>query len=140
METDQTTPVLDNYVARHDRLVRRLEMQVEVATPEFARVTMPITEHHKNGMGVAHGGAIFALADVAFGSAANAGRKTGVVSLTSSIEFLLPGRVSPLVGEARVVRAGRHVMSYDVRVLDGEGALVARAVCTGFVTDVPLPE
>ena len=131
---------MDNYVARHDRLVRHLQMEVEVATPEFSRVTMPISEHHKNGMGVAHGGAIFALADVAFGAAANAGRKTGVVSLTSSIEFLNPGRVSPLTGEARVVRAGHHVVSYDVRILDGDGALVARAVSTGFVTDMPLPE
>ena len=140
MASPETMRNMDNYVARHDRLVRHLQMEVEVATPEFSRVTMPISEHHKNGMGVAHGGAIFALADVAFGAAANAGRKTGVVSLTSSIEFLNPGRVSPLVGEARVVRSGHHVVSYDVRILDGDGALVARAVSTGFVTDMPLPE
>ena len=139
MESPDTMQNMDNYVARHDRLVRHLQMEVQVATPEFSRVIMPISEHHKNGMGVAHGGAIFALADVAFGAAANAGRTTGVVSLTSSIEFLRPGRVSPLVGEASVVRAGNHVLSYDVRILDGEGALVARAVSTGFITDTPLP-
>ena len=139
MQPADTLRNMDNYVAKHDKLVRHLQMQVEVATPEFARVIMPISEHHKNGMGVAHGGAIFALADVAFGAAANAGRTTGVVSLTSSIEFLNPGRVSPLVGEARLVRAGHHVVSYDVRILDAEGALVARAVSTGFVTDMPLP-
>ena len=139
MGSPDTMQNMDNYVARHDRLVRHLQMEVQVATPEFSRVIMPISEHHKNGMGVAHGGAIFALADVAFGAAANAGRTTGVVSLTSSIEFLRPGRVSPLVGEASVVRAGNHVLSYDVRILDGEGALVARAVSTGFITDTPLP-
>lgn len=139
MGSPDTMRNMDNYVARHDRLVRHLQMEVQVATPEFSRVVMPITEHHKNGMGVAHGGAIFALADVAFGAAANAGRTTGVVSLTSSIEFLSPGRVSPLVGEASVVRAGHHVLSYDVRIFDGAGALVARAVSTGFITDTPLP-
>lgn len=131
---------LDNYVARHDKLLRHLQMQVEIATPEFSRVIMPITEHHLNGMRVAHGGVIFALADVAFGAAANAGRKTGVVSLTSSIEFLQPGKIGPLVGEARAVRQGRHIMSYDVNILDGQGALVARAISTGFVTDTPLPD
>ena len=67
-------------------------------------------------MGFAHGGAIFALADVAFGAAANAGRETGVVSLTSSIEFLRPGKVGPLAAEARVVREGNHILSYDVCV------------------------
>ena len=140
MPPPDTMQHMENYVARHDRLVRHLQMEVEVATPEFSRVSMPISEHHKNGMGVAHGGAIFALADVAFGAAANAGRKNGVVSLTSSIEFLNPGRLSPLVGEARLVRAGHHVVSYDVRILDAEGGLVARAVSTGFVTDTPLPD
>ena len=91
MEHAATARDMKEYVARHDRLVRHLQMRVETATPEFSRITMPLTENHKNGMGFAHGGAIFALADVAFGAAANAGRETGVVSLTSSIEFLRPG-------------------------------------------------
>ena len=71
-------------------------MCIEEASREYARVTMPITENHKNGMGVAHGGAIFSLADVAFGCAANAGNEHGVVSLSTTIEYLRPGMVSPL--------------------------------------------
>ena len=86
------------------------------------------------------GGAIFALADVAFGSAANAGKTCGVVSLNSSIEFLRPGKVSPLTAEAFVVRDGKHILSYDVKVHDGSGALVARCMCAGFQTEIPLPE
>lgn len=139
MEHAGTARDMNTYVARHDRLVRHLQMRMEAATPEFSRVIMPLTENHKNGMGFAHGGAIFALADVAFGAAANAGRETGVVSLTSSIEFLRPGKVGPLAAEARVVRAGNHVLSYDVCVFDGEGTLIARAMSTGFITDTPLP-
>ena len=100
---------------------------------------MPLTENHKNGMGVAHGGAIFSLADVAFGAAANAGRETGVVSLSTTIEFLRPGKTGPLTAEARVVRGGQHVQSYDVQVFDGSGALIARTMAAGFLTDVPLP-
>lgn len=129
-----------NYVARHDKLVPHLNMEIEVATPEFARVSMHIHTHHRNGMGAVHGGAIFALADVAFGAAANADRKTGVVSLTSSIEFLRAALQGPLVGEARAVRIGGHIASYDVRIFDGEGILVARCMCTGYATDLALPE
>lgn len=139
MTSGTDTEIMNNYVAKHDKLVRHLGMRVEKATPEFSRISMPLTESIKNGMGVAHGGAIFALADVAFGSAANAGRDTGVVSLTSSIEFLRPGKVGPLVAEARVVRRGSHVLSYEVDIADGEGTLIARAQSTGFVTDLPLP-
>lgn len=131
---------MTNYVQKHDKLMRYLDMTIETATPEYSKVTMPITENHKNGMGVAHGGAIFALADVAFGSAANAGKTCGVVSLNSSIEFLRPGKVSPLTAEAFVVRDGKHILSYDVKVHDGSGALVARCMCAGFQTEIPLPE
>lgn len=129
-----------NYVAKHDKLMRYLDMTIETATPEYSRVVMPITENHRNGMGVAHGGAIFALADVAFGSAANADKAEGVVSLSTTIDFLSPGKVSPLTAEAFVVRSGRRILNYDVRVRDGSGALVARCVCSGFQTALPLPD
>ena len=79
---------MECYVRKHDKLVRHLDMCIEEVSREYARVTMPITENHKNGMGVAHGGAIFSLADVAFGCAANAGNDHGVVSLSTTIEYL----------------------------------------------------
>ncbi len=116
-----------------------MQMKIEEATPEYARVTMPLLEQHKNGMGVAHGGAIFALADVAFGAASNADRDCGVVNMMSSIEYLRPGRVGPLMAEARAVRIGGHIANYDVQIFDGEGALIARAIVSGYLTDVPLP-
>ena len=130
----------ENYVVKHDKLARHLGMKVEIATPEFARVSMPIEEHHRNGMGAVHGGAIFALADVAFGSAANSGRSVGVVSLWATMEFLRAAMKGPLVGEAQAVRVGGHIASYDVKIFDGDGILVARSACAGYVTDVPLPE
>ena len=49
---------MKNYVKKHDKLVRYLDMDIVEATPEYAKVTMPITENHKNGMGMAHGGAM----------------------------------------------------------------------------------
>ncbi|MBQ9407107.1 MAG: PaaI family thioesterase [Desulfovibrio sp.] len=131
---------MSNYVQKHDKLMRYLDMTIEVATPEYSRVTMPITENHKNGMGVAHGGSIFALLDVAFGCAANSGKESAVVSLHTSVDFLRPGTVSPLMAEARVVRDGKHILNYDVQVFDGSGVLVARSACSGFQTDVPLPD
>ena len=130
---------MECYVRKHDKLVRHLDMCIEEVSREYARVTMPITENHKNGMGVAHGGAIFSLADVAFGCAANAGNDHGVVSLSTTIEYLRPGVVSPLKAEARLVRNGAHVLTYDVNVYDGSGAHVSKCLATGFQTNVPLP-
>lgn len=131
---------MNNYVAKYDRLMRHLGMTIEEASREYARVTMPIADEIKNGMGLAHGGAIFALADVAFGAAANAGQINGVVSLNAAIEFLRPGLAGPLKAEARLVRKGAHIQSYNVEVRDANDQLVARCMSTGFQTDVPLPQ
>ena len=91
-------------------------------------------------MGMAHGGAIFALADVAFGAAANAGKDMGVVSLSTTIEFLRPGKCGPLAAESYVVRKGQRIQSYTVKVFDGDGELIAQCMASGYQTDVPLPD
>lgn len=131
--------VESNYVAKYDKLVRFMGMKVEKVSPDYAKVSMPLTENHLNGMGAAHGGAIFALADVAFGAASNADRKSGVVNMTTSIEYLRPGKNGPLVAEARLIREGKHIVSYDVQIFDGEGNLIARTMTSGYVTNLPLP-
>lgn len=129
-----------NYVAKHDKLARYLQMTIEEIRPDYARVSMPLTNNHKNGMGAAHGGSIFALADVAFGAASNAGRENGVVNMASSIDYLKPGLAGPLVAEARAVRLGGHIVNYDVKIFDGTGELIARMITSGYVTNVKLPD
>lgn len=117
-----TTEKTGNPLAELDNMYKLLDMHIEEARPEYSRVTMPITQKVKNGMGIAHGGAIFTLADIAFGAACNSDARTGVVSLSTSIQFLAPGREGPLVAEARLVRGGKHVVTYDVDVKDAGGA------------------
>ncbi len=129
-----------NYVVKHDKLVRLMHMNVECATPDYAKVSMPLDESVKNGMGFAHGGAIFSLADVAFGAASNADRKTGIGNMSSSIEYLRPGTRGPLVAEARAVRHGGHIVNYDIHIFDGDNNLIARVMTSGYVTNVPLPD
>ena len=132
-----TTEKNGNPLAELDNMYKLLDMHVEEARPEYSRVTMPITQKVKNGMGIAHGGAIFTLADIAFGAACNSDARTGVVSLSTSFQFLAPGREWPLVAEARLVRGGKHVVTYDVDVKDAGGILVAHCTAQGYRTDFP---
>lgn len=131
--------VESNFVARYDKLLRHLQIEVEFASREYARVRMPLTEHHLNGWGAAHGGVICALVDAAFGSAANDGQETAVVTLSMTVDFLRPGLKGPLTAEARATHAGAHIVNYDIRVSDGEGQIIARAITSGYITDRPIP-
>lgn len=127
----------NDVIRNHDQLYKIFGMNIEVATPEYSRVTMPLSPqaNNLNGMGFAHGGAIYALADIAFGVASNCEESTGTVTLSSSIQFLETGRGGPLVGEATLIRGGRHVVTYNVTIHDAAGTLVATATFQGYRTE-----
>lgn len=129
----------DNCVARFDRFVKLLGLEVEVASPEFARVKLERNPSHLNVWGAAHGGIICTLIDVAFGIAANDDQETAVVTLSTNVEFLRAGLIWPLVAESTATRRGRRILNYDVKVLNGEKSMIAHALVSGYVTDLPLP-
>lgn len=126
---------MQDSISHGDNLYKLLDMHIEEATPEYSRVTMPLAKKILNGMGFAHGGAIFALADIAFGAASNCQEETGTVSLSTSIQFLSTGTKGPLTAEAHLVRGGRHIVSYAVEVHDAAGTLLATATAMGFKTE-----
>lgn len=128
---------METFMTKRDGVLRLFKMSIVEARRDFARVTMPLEDEFRNGMGVAHGGSIFSLADIAFGAAANCGRENCVVSLNATIEYLRPGKTGPLSAEAHIVRDGKHVVNYEVKIYDGEGQLIARSMACGYVTNIP---
>jgi uncharacterized protein (TIGR00369 family) len=90
------------------------------------RLRLALGPEHANNLGIAHGGVICTLLDVALGTAArlNAGRP--VVTLDMQTRFLSPGR-GVLTAEGRVTRAGGSVTFCEAEIRDADGALVATA-------------
>lgn len=87
-----------------------------------------------NPLGIAHGGTIYTLCDVAAGTAA-ASRGRVAVTLNASIDYYKPG----LAGETLIARAferkcGRTTNVYHVEVHDAQGTHVADARFTMFYT------
>ncbi|MFR5647345.1 MAG: PaaI family thioesterase [Bilophila wadsworthia] len=50
----------------HDPFARHMGIELLEVGPEHGVAIMPLDERHRNGMGHAHGGAIFALVDMTF--------------------------------------------------------------------------
>ena len=121
----------------HDTFARHLGIDIVEIGQDRAVVSMPFDERHRNGMGHAHGGAIFALADLAFAAASNA---SGIscVNAQTSISYIAPGQVGPLRGEARALHVGPKLVSNEVTVFHAADTLVAKAQITGYVKGVPL--
>lgn len=125
------------HINTHDSFAKNLDIEVLEVGPEFGTARMPLDTRHRNSMGHAHGGAIFALADMTFASVCCA-RGYYTVNAQSSISYLAPGRIGPLQGECRAIRTGKHLGTYEVRITDSDGTLVAMATITGFNTGLPM--
>lgn len=122
---------------RDDRFCWYNEMRIDVIRPGYAEAVMEITENKLNGLGIAQGGAIFTLADLAFAGASNAaGFRT--VAFTSNISFIRPGTGRRLRAVATEVSRGRRTGVYSVQVFNDDGKVVAHGTTTGFISEEKL--
>ena len=99
---------------------RLLGMEIVEARDGFARVIMPSAKK-KNPHGVIHGGAIFSLADQAFGMAANAGTVQRV-AVSVHIQYFAPAS-GDLEAVAELVAEQGRFSTYRVMVYEGDRAI-----------------
>jgi acyl-CoA thioesterase len=95
-----------------------LGMEITDAHDGYARVIMDC-KGKNNPRGVAHGGAVFALADQAFGIAANCGSGSARVAVSIHIQYLAPATGS-LVAIAQRVEDNGTYSTFRVMVYEGE--------------------
>ena len=130
MEMDELRELLN----KDDRFCRFNGMRLDVLRTGYAEAVMEITENSLNGVGIAQGGAIFTLADLAFAGAANSGG-IPTVSASVSLSFLRPGTGGRLRAVASEVSRGRRTGVYSVQVFDEAGRILAHGSITGFVCE-----
>ena len=122
--TDKTPHIPDpSAIAEQIRIfntsefARLLQMEILEASDGYSRVTMDCAGKMNPG-GVAHGGAIFSLADQAFGIAANC-CGTHRVAVSVSINYIAPVK-GKLVAVARRVVDNGSCDTYRVMVYEGD--------------------
>jgi len=101
----------------HCECARLLGMAVRETWPGGARIAMT-AEGKRNPNGVVHGGAIFTLADQAFGLAANTG-PVRQVAIAATITYLSPAKGDLEAVAEQVSETVDHSL-FVVRVYEGE--------------------
>ncbi len=106
-------------------------------SPGSATYRMRVEAHHLNFNGKCHGGAMFTLADTAFGVAANA---HGVVA--AGIDTHMTFQVAVALGEVLTARStevsrSKKIATYRVDVTRGDGKVVAAFTGTVYMTAHP---
>jgi acyl-CoA thioesterase len=105
----------------------------------YSKVEMDFTPDMENILGMAHGGAIFALIDEAFETASNS-HGTIAVALNMNITYVSsPSSGSRLIAEAREFSRTQKTASYDIKVVDDQTNLIASCQALVYRRDSPLP-
>ncbi len=112
-------------VNREDTFSRRVGVKLVELLPGFARTTLAITDESINIYKMAHGGAIFSVADQACEAAGNSLGEPAV-ALQQNIHFLAAGRSGDsLEATARVAHRSKRIGLIEFEVRNQEGLLVS---------------
>jgi len=116
----------------HVPFAKLLGIEVESAEPGHAVLTMNLRSEHMRNDAIAHGGVVATLIDSAMAIAIMAmlaeNERTVTVDLT--IHYLRPVTEGFAKASARVVRAGRKVVTVSAELFDKDEKLAATAIST----------
>ncbi len=111
-------------VMRQDTFANFIGIEIIEASGGRAIGKMLATDHHLNGLGIVHGGAVFALADTTFAAASNS-RDGTAVAANVSISFCKAARQGMLTARAKEISLNRKLATYVVEVMDQNENVVA---------------
>ncbi len=116
--------VQEMYLA--DQASQSLGIEILEVAPGRVRLAMVVRPDMVNGLGMCHGGIVFALADSAFAFACNSYGEP-MVAASAGIDFLAPtARGERVTATATEVSRGARHGIYDVAVTDAAGRVLAQ--------------
>lgn len=109
-----------------------LGIEVENVGMGTAALTLPVREELTQNHGVVHGGAVASLIDtaMAFAIIPLLSDKEKVTTVDLTISYLRPVTEGEMRASAKVIRAGRRLISVSADVFDSNQTLTATALST----------
>ena len=116
----------------HVPFAKLLGIEIDSVEPGHAVLSMRVRDDLKQNHGIAHGGSVAALIDSAMAIAIMPmlaeNERTTTVDLT--IHYMRPVTEGTARASARVVRAGRRVITVSAELFNHKGDLAATALST----------
>jgi acyl-CoA thioesterase len=135
---DRITEALARQAAKEPYALK-MGLRVVDLGPGRAVIEMTPGEDMRNLFGMTHGGAIFSVIDEAFELSCNA-HGTVAVALSMTIHYHNPpGPRSTLRAESKEVHRSRKTGTYEIRVTDENGVLIASCQALAYRKKDPLP-
>lgn len=107
-----------------DKFAQHNGIQFLEAKKGTAKAKMDIKDHHLNGVGTVHGGAIFTLADLTFALAANSYERV-TVAINVNISYINAVSSGTLFAEAIEISRNPKLATYTINIYNEDSKLVA---------------
>ncbi len=116
-----------------------LQIHVDQLDTGFARFRMPFRKELTQAYQVVHGGVIGTLADTAVAFALMTIIQPGekVTTAEFKINFFAAVTGGEMIGEARIVHAGKRLAVADMEVRNQNGELIAKGMATYAILGAP---
>ena len=118
-------------IVKNDKFAKLVGVKLLDVSEGYATAEMTLTDNHLNGLGIAHGGAIFTLADLVFAAASNS-RGTDAVAININISYFKAERSGTLTAEAKEISLNRKLATYLITVRNDTGKKIAAMQGTAF--------
>jgi acyl-CoA thioesterase len=128
---------LRSYFAK-DAFANACGIELIEASDGHAVARGTIDEKHLNGIGLAHGGLLFTLADLACAAAVHT-RGRVAVSINNAITYVKAAQGGTLKAEATEVSRNNRLASYTVNILNEAGEIIALFQGLAYVKAQKLP-
>ncbi len=119
------------FIMDHDRIVKLFDITLEEKGEDFVKLSATVKDEFLNAHNIAHGGFIFALADVAFAITVNAKiDAVGVQWSFNTFRAALPGE--KIFAECSLLHGGRSLMVVEYSVTNEKGKMLAKGQATAL--------
>ena len=102
--------------------------------PDYSVVESELRPESMNPLGMAHGGFVYSMCDVAAGVVISQ-RAKNFVTLSGNLYFMRPSKGKKLRCEGKVIKSGRTVNVVDTSVFDDNGTLTAKGTFEIYVLE-----
>ena len=118
---------------------RYLGIKVLELSEGHSVVSMKVRKEYDNIFGITHGGAVFSLLDVAFGSAANS-YGTIAVAININVSYIKPSlNGNILTAEANEVTRSNRISNFSITVRNEKAEILAVSQAVAYLKKDKLP-
>lgn len=104
---------------------------IEAVGDHYAKCSLKIDQRHLNALNFLMGGVVYTMADLTFAVSTNFHAERPTVTNTATVSYLNPLSGNTIYSESRLLKDGKRVCFYEIRIWDDTGKDIATVLMNG---------